>query len=313
MRIAVIGAGGVGGYFGGRLARAGEEVVFIQRGAHLDALRARGLTVTSPLGDFALPEMRAQPDATGIGPVDVVLVCVKSNQTDDAAALARELIGDDTVVISLQNGIENEDRLAEALGRAHVAGGVAYILSLIEAPGHVRQSGPARMLFGELDGKPSPRLERFRDACAQAGIDVALSKDIVAELWAKFTVICPHNGMTAVTRMPIGPIREDPDCRAMLEASAREVIALAEARGVSLPPALIENPCAFFDRVPAEMTSSMHYDVTHGKPLELEWLNSAVVRLGRAAGVATPVNHFIYAALKLHANGAAAEAAAPRR
>ena len=318
MRIAVIGAGGVGGYFGGRLAHAGEDVVFIQRGAHLEALQRSGLSVSSPLGDFAVPKVRAQADAAGIGPVDVVLVTVKSNHTGQAAALARDLLGPDTAVISLQNGIENEDRLAAVLGRAQVAGGVAYILSLIEAPGRIRHSGQtARMLFGELDGRPSARLEAFRDACAQAGIDAELSADITAALWAKFAVICPHSGMTALTRMPIGPVRTDPDCRALLEACAREVIQLAAARGVILPPALIENPCAFFDRVPADMTSSLHHDVTHGKPLELEWLNGAVVRLGREAGVATPVNHFIYAALKLHAgghaNGAAAEAAAPSR
>jgi 2-dehydropantoate 2-reductase len=303
MRIAVIGAGGVGGYFGARLAAAGEEVTFIQRGAHLEAMRS-GLSVTSPLGDVTLAEVRAQGDAAGVGPRDVILVTVKSNHTDEAGALARAMLGPGTAVISLQNGVENEARLAAIVGAEHVVGGVAYLLSVIEAPGRIRHTGTmARIVFGELDGRASARCEAFRAACAYAGIDVELSGDIEAALWAKFAVLCPHTGMTALTRLPIGPLREDPDCRALLERGVGEVIAVAEARGVALPEALRAEPMAFFDRVPAEMTSSMHHDLTSGKPLEVEWLSGAVVRLGREAGVETPVNHFLYACLKPHAAG----------
>jgi 2-dehydropantoate 2-reductase len=304
MRIAVIGAGGVGGYFGARLAAAGEDVTFIQRGAHLEAMRAAGLGVTSPLGDVTLRQVRAQGDAEGVGPVEVVLVTVKSNHTDEAGALASAMLGPETAVISLQNGVENEARLAAIVGQKHVVGGVAYMLSVIEAPGRIRHSGKmARIVFGELDGRATRRCQAFRDACARAHIDVELSGEIEGKLWAKFAVLCPHTGMTALTRLPIGPLREDPECRAVLERGVGEVIAVAEARGVTLPEELRAEPMAFFNRVPAEMTSSMHHDLIRGKPLELEWLSGAVVRLGREAGVATPVNQFLYACLKPHAAG----------
>jgi len=304
MKIAVIGAGGVGGYFGARLQAAGEDVIFIQRGAHGEAMRANGLSVTSPSGDISLPTVRAQADAVGIAPVDVVLITVKSNHTDAAGALAKQMLGPETAVISLQNGVENEDRLAGILGADHMVGGLCYILSLIEAPGRIQHLTPiARIIFGELDGKPTPRCEAFLAACKNAEIDTELTEDIHAAIWTKFTALCPHNGMTALTRMPIGPIRDDSDCRLMLERAAREVIALAKARGVTLPAEVVADPMFLYDRVPPDMTSSTLYDLTHGKPLEVDWLNGAVVRLGREAGVDTPINHAIYAGLKLHAAG----------
>lgn len=305
MRIAVIGAGGVGGYFGGRLAAAGEDVVFVQRGGHGAAIRENGLKVLSPLGDFAVPGAVSVETTEGLDPVDVVIVTVKSNGTDEAAALAKPLVGPHTAVISLQNGVENEDRLAVAVGAGHVLGGVAYILSLIEAPGVIRHGGRMqKIVFGERDGSRSARAEAFLAACQRAGIEAELSETIDSALWSKFAILCPHTGMTAVTRMPIGPIRDDADCRAMLLAAVEEIIALAEARGIALPAALHETPLAFTDGLPADTTSSMHYDITHGRPLELEWLSGTVVRLGHAAGVATPVNDFLYAALKLHIDGA---------
>ncbi len=304
MKIAVIGAGGVGGYFGARLQASGADVVFIQRGEHGAAMRASGLTVTSQLGDIALPDVHCQPDARGVGPVDVVLVTVKSNHTDQAGLLAKDMLGPDTAVITIQNGVENEDRLADIVGSDHVVGGLCYILSLIEAPGRIQHLTPlARIIFGELDGRRSARCEAFLEACETAQIDVELTDDVHAAIWTKFTALCPHNGMTALTRMPIGPIREDPDCRSMLEQAAREVIALATARGVKMPDDVVSDPMFLYDRVPAEMTSSTLYDLTHGKPLEIDWLNGAIVRLGRKAGIPTPVNHCIYAGLKLHAAG----------
>lgn len=308
MKIAVIGAGGVGGYFGARLQAAGEDVVFIQRGAHGEAMAASGLSVTSPHGDVQLPKVRVQTGAEGIGPVDVVLITVKSNHTVEAGQLAKQMSGPETAVISLQNGVENEDRLAGIVGSEPIVGGLCYILSLIESPGQIQHLTPvARIIFGELDKKRTPRCEAFLAACENAKIDTELADDIHAAIWTKFTALCPHNGMTALTRTAIGPIRDDPFCREMLERAAREVIALATARGVAMPEDVIADPMFLYDRVPADMTSSTLYDLTHGKPLEVEWLNGAVVRLGREAGIDTPINHAIYAGLKLHAAGAASD------
>lgn len=306
MRIAVIGAGGVGGYFGGRLAAAGNDVVFVQRGPHFQAMRDNGLKIISEHGNLDLPTVTVAEHCDGIDPVDIVLVTVKSGDTSAAAELIAPLINDQTGVISLQNGIENETHLAQHLGTNAVMGGVAYILSLISKPGVIQQSGPlARIVFGEMDGTISARAERFLQACQSAGIDVELSADIVSALWAKFIILCPHNGMTALTRMPIGPIRDDPDCRPLLVAATEEVIALAKAMRIPLDDEVVTAAKTRFDAMPAAMTSSMHYDVTHGKPLELDWLNGAVVRLADQAGIKTPVNRFIYAGLKLLKDGTA--------
>ncbi len=307
MKIGVIGAGGVGGYFGARLQAAGEEVVFVQCGAHGAAMRRDGLKIASPLGDCALPEVAvvAPGEAAAVGPVDLVLIAVKSIHTDEAAEVAAAMIGPHTAVLSLQNGVENEDRLAARLGPECVLGGLCYILALIEAPGLVRHGmKTARIEFGERDGQASERAESFRRACENAGIEVVLTSDVEAAIWTKFTLLCAHNGMTALARAPIGPIRADPDGRAVLEICARETMAVAAARGVTLDPALVEDPMFLFDRVPADMTSSTLYDLEHGKPLEIDWLNGAVVRLGREAGIPTPVNRCIYAGLKLHVAGA---------
>lgn len=308
MRIAVIGAGGVGGYFGARLYAAGEDVLFVQRGAHGEAMRREGLRIASPLGDLDLPRVAvvAPEEAASAAPVDLVLVTVKSIHTDSAADAASALLGPDTAVLSLQNGVENEDRLAARLGVGRVLAGLCYILALIEAPGRIRHGmKTARIEFGERTGGTSPRAEAFRDVCVNAGIDVVLAADVEAAIWTKFTMLCAHNGMTALARTAIGPVRDDPDGRAVLEVCARETMALAAARGVRLDPALAADPMVLFDRVPADMTSSTLHDLEHGKPLEIDWLNGAVVRLGRKAGVATPVNQCIYAALKPHAAGPA--------
>ena len=305
MKIAVIGAGGVGGYFGARLAAAGNDVTFVQRGPHLEAMRANGLRLASPLGDVELPTVMATDNSADIGPVDVVLVAVKSGHTEQAAESIKALLGPETAVITLQNGIENEDRLVAVLGPDHVMGGAAYILSLIEAPGIIRHSGQnARIIFGELDGALSPRARAFHGVCQAAGIDAHLSADIWTDLWAKFVFLCPHNGLTALTRLPIGRVREDPECREILRQATQECHALAEARGIDLPAASRDDPMARYDALPHDMTSSMHYDVTHGKPLELEWLNGAVVRMGRENGVAVSVNQVIYAALRPWVDGA---------
>lgn len=300
MKIGIIGAGGVGGFFGAKLANSGQDVVFIQRGPHLKAMQANGLRVESKLGDVDLPEVHATDDPTTVGALDIVLITVKSGQTEEAARLTQPMIGPQTGVITLQNGVENEGRLIKVLGKEHVLGGVAYILSLIESPGFIKQTGPmARLEFGELNGSRSERAVAFLDACKEASIDATLSNHIEQNIWKKFVFLCPHNGMTSLTRSSIGSIREDADCRVLLQGVVQEVLALVEAKDIHIDLSNAEEVMKMYDSMPYEMTSSMHYDVVNGKPLELDWLNGAVVRLSREVGLSTPVNDFIYGALKL--------------
>ena len=304
MKIGIIGAGGVGGFFGARLANVGQDVAFIQRGQHLQAMQDSGLKVESKLGNIELPEVFVTDDPAEVGVVDMVLVTVKSGHTDEAAELAKPMMGAETGVITLQNGVENEERLTKILGKEHVLGGVAYILSLIKSPGFIQQTGPmARLEFGELDGTRSKRAVGFLEACKMASIDATLSTNIEENLWKKFVFLCPHNGMTSLTRSNIGSIREDPDCRSLFEEAVREVLLLAKAKGITVGLSGSDEVMKMYDSMPYEMTSSMHYDVVNGKPLELDWLNGAVVRLGSEVGLSTPVNGFIYAALKLLRNG----------
>ncbi|HEX2170933.1 MAG TPA: 2-dehydropantoate 2-reductase [Dehalococcoidia bacterium] len=304
MRLAVMGAGGVGGYFGARLAQAGEDVTFIARGAHLAAMRESGLRVTSALGDCTITPAQATDDPAAIGPVDYVLFSVKMYDTESAAEAIRPLIGPDTAVISLQNGIDNEDKLACRLGAEHVVGGVSYIFAAIDQPGLIRHSGQmARLVVGELDGQITPRLEAFRAAGQQAGLQVDLSADIRQTLWLKFLSNCASNGLTSVTRTPIGPIREDPDLRALCTAALEEVAAVGRAEGINLPPNAVSSQLAGFDRLPYDSRSSTEQDLARGKRLEIAYLNGRVAELGRRHGIPTPVNHFIYTVLKPHAAG----------
>ncbi len=299
-RIAVIGAGGVGGYFGGRLARSGSEVIFIARGSHLEALRTTGLRVTSHHGDFSLDHVRATSDTREVGPVDYVLVCVKSWDTPAAAELARPLIGPETAVISLQNGVENEDQLAALLGQQHVMGGLAYIIARIAGPGAIEQIGPtAKAIVGERNGHRTPRGVAFTDEARAAGLDVDLSTEIESEIWRKFLYICAFSGTCTVTRTPLGPVLRDPDTRALFVGSMNEVSALARAKGIPLEDEIVEAQLARADGFPPDVTPSMLTDLERGNRLELDWLNGAVVRMGEALGVATPANRFIYTALKL--------------
>jgi 2-dehydropantoate 2-reductase len=304
MKIAVMGAGGVGGYFGGRLAASGQDVTFIARGEHLRAIQERGLRVESHDGGFLVAPAQATDDPSRVGPVDLVIFCVKMWDTDSAGELVRPMIGPGTGVVSFQNGVDNEERLAAILGPQHVLGGVAYVMSGIAEPGVVRQRGPlARLLFGELDGDASPRAKAFLEACRGASIDAELTPAIQRALWTKFLFLCAFSGMTTLTRTTIGPILQDPDNRQMFVACMREVEAVARARGVDLAPGVMEEQTAFADARPPEFTSSMYLDLERGDRLELEWLSGAVTRMGRELGIRTPTNQFIYAALKLHAGG----------
>lgn len=306
MRIAVVGAGAVGAYFGGRLAVAGNEVHLLARGEHLDALRQRGLQVRSPLGGIDHLRVPATDDPHGIGPVDVVLVTVKAQDLAGAANTTQLLIDDDTAVIGLQNGMEAEELLEDALGPERVMGGVAYIEAALAAPGVVEhRSRFARLVFGELDGRVSRRAERFVSACREAGIDAELTTRIKSELWRKWIFICAFSGMTALCRRPIGEIMADEDLVSIYRLLLHEMASLARAKGgVDLPDDIVEERLDFSrNGLAPEMRSSLLVDLSRGKPLELEALNGHAVRLGRRLGVPTPTNDVVYAALKPHRAG----------
>lgn len=304
MRIAVMGTGGVGGYFGARLARGGHDVAFIARGKQLAALRSDGLRVESPQGDLHLPEVVATDDPAGLDPVDLVLFSVKLWDTEDAAELIRPLLRADTAVVSFQNGVVKDDILRRVLGDRHVLGGVSYIAATIEAPGVIRHSGTLQKLtFGEYGGTRSPRVEAFRAACADSGIDAEISDHIEQTIWEKFVFLVGLSGTTSMTRTPIGPIRGNPRSRAFLRDVMDEVVQVARAQGVPLPDDYADDRLAFADTVPDTMTSSMHHDLEHGNRLEVGWLSGDVVDRGRTHGVPTPANRAIADLLAVHADG----------
>ena len=300
MRIAVFGTGGVGGYFGGRLAEAGESVVFIARGPHLEALRRDGLHVASVAGDFAVRPAEATDDPQAAGPVDVVIVAVKAWQVSEAARSMRPLLGSETFVLPLQNGVEAADELAAEVGPERVIGGLCRLVAFVEAPGRIRHAGVApQIAFGELNGARSGRVTTLRQAFEKArGLSVATPDDIVAALWEKFLFIAPYSGVGAVTGKPAGLFRDVPETRSLLRDAMAEVVALARARGVGLSEDIVERSLAYVDTLPADATSSMQRDLLQGRPSELEHQNGAVVRLARESGVAVPANQFLYASLK---------------
>ncbi len=295
LRIAIVGAGGVGGYFGGRLAATGVDVSFVARGAHLEAMRSRGLTIRSFKGDLRLPHVRATDDPAAIGPVDIVFFTVKLYDADAASRLMMPLIGRDTAVIPFQNGVDATDIVARAVGEQHTAGGTVYVAAVITEPGIIRHSALDHLIFGELDGARTPRLERLLDACGPAGFQATLSNNVQVDIWTKFVRLSVFSGMTAVTRCPIGPIVADPELFEMVKAAARETMAVARAKGVALPDAVIDDVDRAYRALPPHMKSSMLEDLERGRPLELPWLSGAVVRLGRALGVDTPTHRFIAA------------------
>ena len=304
MRIAVMGTGGVGGYFGGRLAAAGEDVAFIARGAHLDALRQRGLTIRSALGDATIVPVRASDDAAAIGPVDLVIFTVKLYDTEAAAEAIRPLIGPGTGVLTFQNGIAGPEVLAGRLGAEHVLGGVAKIAAVVAEPGVIRHTGTmAELSFGELDGSASARVAAFAAALEGAGVRHTVSADIRRDIWGKMVFLATFAGLTSLLRLPIGPIRGDPETRRLLRDGLAEALAVARAAGAGLPEDLVDRTLEHIDRLPAAMKSSMLQDLEAGKRLELAWLSGTLARMGRDLGVATPVHALIATALKLHAAG----------
>lgn len=298
MKIAIMGSGGIGGYYGGLLARAGHDVTFLARGAHLEALRAGGLKVSSMHGDFSLSPVRATDDPKEVGPADLVLVCVKTGDTDQAARSIRPMIGPDTSVMSLQNGIDAADRLAAVLGREHVLGGVTWISAAIAAPGVIRQvSQFRRIVVGELDGKTSPRLRAVFEALKGTGVTVESSDDILKVLWTKFTFIASISGVGTLTRLEVGDYRAVPETRALLTALMREVGEAARAGGVTLDADIVEQTLSFVDNMAPSIKPSMQLDVEAGRRSELDSMIGVIVRKGRDQGVRTPVADMVYAAL----------------
>jgi 2-dehydropantoate 2-reductase len=305
MRIAVIGVGETGGYFGGLLARAKEEVTFIARGAQLEALRTRGLTVESRLAGTFRVAVQATDDPSEAGPVDLVLFCVKTYDTDAAAESIRPLIRPDTMLISLQNGIDNEERIARAAGHSSGLGAAAYVVSAIKAPGVVAQTaGPGKIVLGELSGGTSARTERLHDALQGAGIVAEVHPDIRVVLWQKFLFICAFSGVTAVSRLPIGTVLADPVTHALFRGTSEEVEAVARAGGIDLPADCVEQAILQAAAVEPWGRGSLYGDLAGGRRLELESLNGEVVRLGREHGIETPLNFAIYAALRPYVDGA---------
>jgi 2-dehydropantoate 2-reductase len=304
MRIAVMAAGAVGGYFGGRLADAGHEVVFFARGAHLDAIRKNGLKVESVHGNFHLRCVTATDTADGIAPVDIVLFAVKLWDSEQAAQQLKPVIGSHTRVITLQNGIDSVERIEPILGKGHVVPGMAQIASVISAPGVVAHTSKFHLMrFNHSGGRADPTLAAFVDAGKAAGFDVALSDDIDRDLWTKFVYLVGLSSITATTRLPIGVTRDDPDTRAFLEAIMREVVTIARKRGAALPEGFEANGLAFIDNAPMTMKASMAHDLERGNRLELDWLAGKVSALGGELGVPTPANDAVYAVLKPHRMG----------
>jgi 2-dehydropantoate 2-reductase len=297
MKIAVIGAGGVGGYFGGRLAAAGNEVIFVARGEHLRAIRERGLTVRSILGDFREAEAKVTDEITGIGGADLVLLGVKAWQVKGVAEALRPVVDERTTVLPLQNGLTAAPEVAGALGPDRVVGGLCRILSRIELPGVILHSGLEPFVaFGELDGRRTDRCLAIRDLLARAGIAVLLADDIRAELWKKFMAMCA-GGLPALTRSPWGPVREGKETRAMMAGLLSEIYATASRQRILGDPRVVEATMALIDSFPYDSRSSLARDVMEGRPSEIEALNGTAVRLAEETGIDAPINRFIYSCI----------------
>lgn len=298
MRIAIVGAGGVGGYFGGRLAEAGEETIFIARRDHLEAIRSRGLRVDSTLGNFVVDPAHVTDDPSTIGVVDVILVCVKAWQVPEVADQIKSIVGPDTVVVPLGNGVEAPSQLAASLGESQVLGGLCKIISYIVEPGHIRHAGvEPEITVGEIGGLKSDRVAKLSERFTKAGIRVVIPPDIEVAIWEKFLFIASLSGVGAVTRASLGVIRRLPETRNMLEGAMQEIYSVALGKNVRLSEETVRRTMTFIDSLPPDGTASMQRDIMEGKPSELEAQTGAVVHLGAEIGVSTPINQFIYHAL----------------
>lgn len=306
MRVVVMGAGGVGGYFGAHLGRAGHEVTFVARGPHLDAIRRGGFRLSGPRGDIVLPDAGATDDPGALGgPVDVVLFAVKLYDTEGAGAAIRPVVGPSTMVVNLQNGVDGPDRLASVIGADAVLGGAAYVSALIAEPGVVRYtSDMSRIVFGELDGRISERAAIFRDACRAAGFEADVSADIRSTLWDKFVLLATNAGLTTLLRKPAGEVYTDPEILDLARAMMREVVAVAAAEGIRTSPDIVERAVAMSKGFPPSMYASMYHDLARGRRIEAESFSGLVARRGAALGVAVPHHTTVWCALKPYVNGA---------
>jgi 2-dehydropantoate 2-reductase len=298
MRIVVMGSGGVGGYFGARLAAAGNDVTFVARGAHLEAMRRNGLRLDSELGNLHLQPTKAVADAREVTAADAVIFAVKMRDTDGAAESLRDLAAGGATIFTFQNGVESGARIGRIVGQDRVVQGAARIAAHVAEPGVIKQIGNFAVLeFGEADGSTSARVGAFHAASSAAGITAKISGRISRTLWTKFALLAPMSGMTALTRGPIGPVRANAESRALLQAAVEEAVAVGVALGTGLEPEDAARTLEFIDAVPAQMTSSMCHDLLAGKPIEVDGLSGAVARLAKENGVAAPTHAFIAAAL----------------
>jgi 2-dehydropantoate 2-reductase len=305
MKIVMMGAGGVGGFFGGRMAQAGYDVSFIARGAHLAAMRDHGLLIENePQGNIHVPRVKVTDDPATLGKADLVILSVKLWDTEAAARAIKPLLGPDTGVLSLQNGVIKDDIMRRELGDAAVMGGVGYVASYIARPGVIHQTGTMqRIVQGEYDGRASKRASFLHEALLKAGVKAELSTDVRKAIWEKYVFLVGLSATTTSMRMTLGPIRGNAQTRAFLLQVMSEVVAVGRAQGVALEADFAENRLAFADTLPEDMTSSMHHDLERGNPLEVNWLSGGVVQLGRAKGVPTPANEAVCNILALHAAG----------
>jgi 2-dehydropantoate 2-reductase len=306
MKIAAMAAGAVGAYFGGRLQAGGHDVAYIARRAHLEALRRDGLKIESVHGDLHLPKVNATPDPKEVGPVDVVLFAVKLWDTETAAELAKPLVGPNTRVITLQNGVDSYERVSAILGREQTCPGTAYIAAVLAGPGVMRHTSKfATMRVGRMDGKPDARLAAFVEAAKAANIDIQPQDDMNRERWQKFIFLSSMAGVNCMTREPIGKVLADPDTRAFYKKLMQECLAVGQKAGAKVPDSWVDDRMTFSDNAPPGMKASMFHDLEAGNRLELDWLTGKVVSLGHQLGVPVPASEAVYAAVKLHRMGAA--------
>jgi 2-dehydropantoate 2-reductase len=303
MKIAMMGSGGVGGYFGARLAQGGADVTFIARGEHLAAMKKYGLKVDSAeLGDALIHPVQATDNPSEVGPVDYIIIAIKLWGTEEIAEIIKPMVGLNTTVVSLQNGVESDDIIAGIIGRDHLIGGIAQIASSISAPGVIYHLGTMqRVVLGELGGGATDRVENLRAALEVGGVVAEASEDIQRTIWDKFVFLVGLSGTTTLVRRTIGPIREDPAMRRFLYDVMNETVQIARAKGIDFPADYADEKLAFVDGLPFDMTASMHHDLDRGNSLEVAWLSGAVARFGAALGIETPVNRTIDAALRPYA------------
>ena len=304
MKLAVMGSRAIGGYIGARLASAGAEVTFLARGAHLAAIRAHGLSVRSPLGDLRIASAAATDEPAAVGVVDLVLLGTKLYDVEAAAAAIEPMIGPETAVVCLQNGIDAGDIVARRYGPRHVIGAVVMINGEITAPGVIRHNALNRLTVGELDGAPRGRLARLVALATRAGIETVSSPDIRLEIWRKFLLLAPMAALSAMTRVPLARIHGHPETWGLAEEGMREVVAVAQAQGIALGEEDVQRTLAFVRGMPPAWRASLAVDLEQGRRLEIDWLAGTVVRLGQAAGIVTPFHRVALGVLKPHAAGA---------